>query len=99
MTTLGTHTLTRADIRKIEEALNTYDLEVMVAVVDRIVELRLRAARTAQDEAPTLATKPIVSVTPISGGRQPGKQLLTFADGTRAIFKPASGERERSRTE
>lgn len=36
--------LTTGDVRKIEEALNTADLETMVAVVDRIVELRLRAA-------------------------------------------------------
>ena len=36
--------LTSGDVRKIEEALNTDDLETMVAVVDRIVELRLRAA-------------------------------------------------------
>jgi hypothetical protein len=47
MTTFGTHALTRADIRKIEEALNTNDLEVMVATVDRIVALRLRGARHA----------------------------------------------------
>lgn len=41
--------LTRADIRKIEEALNTSDLETMVAIVDRIVELKLKAsARTAK---------------------------------------------------
>jgi len=36
--------LTTGDVRKIEEALNTDDLEMMVAVVDRIVALRLRAA-------------------------------------------------------
>ncbi|HMF85167.1 MAG TPA: hypothetical protein VK598_02325 [Nitrospiraceae bacterium] len=44
MTTLETHVPTRADIRKIEEALDTNDLEVMVATVDRIVELRLAKA-------------------------------------------------------
>ena len=48
MTALGTHTLTRADIRKIEEALDTNDLEFMVAAVDQIVHLRLRAARATQ---------------------------------------------------
>jgi hypothetical protein len=36
--------LTRADVVKIEEALNTNDLEVMVAAVDRIVERRLAKA-------------------------------------------------------
>lgn len=39
--------LTTGDVRKIEEALNTDDLETMVAVVDRIVELRLRAAMSS----------------------------------------------------
>ena len=47
MTALRTHTLTRADIRKIEAALDTNDLEFMVAAVDQIVHLRLRAARQA----------------------------------------------------
>lgn len=41
---MNTLHLTRADIRKIEEALDTSDLETMVAVVDRIVELRLTKA-------------------------------------------------------
>ena len=44
MTTLGTHVLTRADIRKIEEALNCDDLEVMVAAVEQIVVRRLAMA-------------------------------------------------------
>lgn len=44
MTTFGTHALTRADIRKIEEALNCDDLEVMVAVVDQTVVKRLAKA-------------------------------------------------------
>ena len=40
--------LTRADVRKIEETLNTADLEMMVATVDRIVQLRLaRALKTS----------------------------------------------------
>jgi hypothetical protein len=34
----------------------------------------------------------IVADTSLTEGRQTGKRLLTFADGTRAIFKPASGE-------
>ena len=40
-----------------------------------------------------LLTKTVISETPLTGeGVQIGKVLLTFADGTRAIFKPASGE-------
>jgi hypothetical protein len=39
--------LTAADITKLEEAMNAEDLETVVAVVDRIVELRLRAAKKA----------------------------------------------------
>jgi hypothetical protein len=44
MTIFDSDALTRADIWKIEEALNTNDLEVMVAAVDRIVDLRVKAA-------------------------------------------------------
>jgi hypothetical protein len=44
----------------------------------------MEEARTAQD----LATKRL-SRQAHSGGRQPGKVLVTFSDGTRAIFKPA----------
>lgn len=41
--------LTAKDIAKIEEGLNTEDLETMVAVVDRLVQLKLKkAARTAK---------------------------------------------------
>ena len=36
--------LTRADIRKLEEALDTGDLEFLLAAVDRVVELRLAKA-------------------------------------------------------
>ena len=36
--------ITRADVKKIEEALDTADLEMMIACVDRIVSLRNRAA-------------------------------------------------------
>ena len=36
--------LTRADLRKLEEALDTADLEMMIACVDRIIALRMRAA-------------------------------------------------------
>jgi hypothetical protein len=39
--------LTTQDIRKLEEAMSQEDLEVMVAVVDRIVALRLRASAAA----------------------------------------------------
>ena len=42
--------ITRADVKKIEEALDTADLEMMVAAVDRIVSLRLKAERDAQSE-------------------------------------------------
>ena len=34
MSRVETHTLTQADIRKIEEALNSDDLEVMVGELD-----------------------------------------------------------------
>lgn len=44
MARLTTQYLTRPDVRKIEEALDSNDLETMVAVVDRIVELRIKAA-------------------------------------------------------
>lgn len=44
---IQTKCLSKADIRKIEDALNSDDLEVMVATVDRIVTLRLRSARKA----------------------------------------------------
>jgi hypothetical protein len=47
MSRCETKTLTKADIAKIEEALDSSDLEVMVAAVDRIVERRLRSARKA----------------------------------------------------
>ncbi len=43
--------LTAGDVRKIEEALNTDDLETMVAVVHRIVALRLRAAISPCDDS------------------------------------------------
>ena len=42
--------LTRADVRKLEEALDTADLEFLVSTVDRIVQLRLKAERDAQSE-------------------------------------------------
>ena len=35
---------------------------------------------------------PILARAPMMGGTQRGKVKLTFADGTHAIFKPASGE-------
>jgi hypothetical protein len=35
---------------------------------------------------------PIVKEEPLAGGTQTGKRIVTFADGTKAIFKPASGE-------
>ena len=47
MTRIEPHRLTKADITKIEQALDTNDLEFMVAAVDQIVHLRLRAARKA----------------------------------------------------
>ena len=36
--------LTAADISKIEEAMNTEDLEHMVSVIDQIVALKLKTA-------------------------------------------------------
>lgn len=40
--------LTPADIAKIEEGMNTEDVEHMVAIVDRIVARRLAKAQTTQ---------------------------------------------------
>ena len=37
--------LSRADIRKIEEGLNTNDLEVMIAYIDQIVGKAVRRVR------------------------------------------------------
>ena len=51
--------------------------------------------RKAQKNAPKLPTveewagEPVISARPITTGHQTGKLLLTFADGTKAIFKPA----------
>ena len=41
----GAQYVTAADIRKLEDAMNSEDVEVMVAAVDRIVGLRLKAAQ------------------------------------------------------
>jgi hypothetical protein len=41
--------LTRSDVVRVEEALNANDLEVMLAVVDRIVKRRLDSARKQLD--------------------------------------------------
>ena len=42
--------LTRADVRKLEEALDTADLEFLVSTVDRIAHLRMKAERDAHSE-------------------------------------------------
>jgi len=52
-----TQYLTAADIRKIEEAMNQEDAEVMVAVVDRIVKLRLKAAQANASTKAEVADK------------------------------------------
>ncbi len=57
MTRFGAQALTRADIRKIEEALNCDDLEVMVAAVDQIVARRLKAARHHQEDRQATARR------------------------------------------
>jgi len=36
---------------------------------------------------------PIVSMEPLEGGHQGGKLVLMFRDGTKALFKPMTGER------
>ena len=41
---MNTLHLTAADVKRIEEGMATEDLEHMVAVVDRIVSLRLKKA-------------------------------------------------------
>ena len=47
---MNTRHLTRADVRKLEEALDSSDLEFLVSTVDNIVKLRLKAERDAQSE-------------------------------------------------
>ena len=55
---LISHSLTKADTRKLEDALNTNDLEVMVATVERIVALRINAALRSTVTAPAAIPKP-----------------------------------------
>ncbi|MDE3039663.1 MAG: hypothetical protein KGJ82_03665 [Nitrospirota bacterium] len=50
------------------------------------------AVKEAAREARELVEMPIVAMAPLEGGTQTGKRILTLADGTKAIFKPASGE-------
>ena len=48
---MNTRHLTPKDITKIEEGMNSQDLEFMVAVIDRIVALKLaKALKTSQGE-------------------------------------------------
>jgi hypothetical protein len=42
--------LSRADVRKIEEGLNTNDLEVMIAYIDQVVGNAIRRAKRNLDQ-------------------------------------------------
>jgi hypothetical protein len=48
-----------------------------------------RVAATAAELKRRKLLGPIVKMEPLDIGRTPGKLKLTFADGTKAIFKPA----------
>lgn len=61
------------------------------------VEARLLASALAKLEFKTKLLQPIVHMEPLTSGVQRGKVLLTLKDGTKAIFKPASGEGGRAR--
>jgi hypothetical protein len=71
------------------------------ALPQESVEARLLMSELATLEFKTKLLGPIVKAEPLTDGVQTGKMILTLKDGTKAIFKPASGEggRTNRRTE
>jgi protein gp37 len=61
------------------------------------IEARMVASRLDQVRLSVNLRWHVVADEPLSGGHQQGKRILTFADGTKAIFKPAWGEGGRHR--